>query len=53
LLEEDFYSSDARLTASDLKEMARLSSEHFKRRYPAVADEIVEAFSWCYTFDFR
>jgi hypothetical protein len=52
-LEEDFYSSDARLTAVNMQEMARLSSEHFKRRHPTVADEIVEAFAWCYTFDYR
>ena len=52
-LEEDFYSSDARLVATDLQEMEKLASEQFKRKHPTVAEEIVEAFAWCYTFDFK
>ena len=52
-LEEDFYSSDARLVATDLQEMGRMASEQFKRKHPTVAEEIVEAFAWCYTFDFK
>jgi len=52
-LEADFYSTDARLTAANLQEMSRLSGEDFKRKHPTVAGEIVEAFAWCYTFDFR
>ncbi len=52
-LEGDFYASDASLVAANLQEMEKLSSEHFKQRHPAVADEIVKAFAWCYTFDFK
>jgi len=52
-LEEDFYSSDARFVAANLQEMERLASEQFKRKHPRVADEIVKAFAWCYTFDFK
>ena len=52
-LEEDFYSSDARLVAANLQEMGELASGQFKRKHPAVADEIVKAFAWCYTFDFK
>lgn len=52
-LEEDFYASDAQLVAVNLQEMEKLASEHFKRRHPAVAEEIVKAFAWCYTFDFK
>jgi hypothetical protein len=52
-LEEDFYSSDARLVATDLQEMGKLASEQFKRKHPTVAEEIVDAFAWCYTFDFK
>jgi hypothetical protein len=52
-LEDDFYSSDARFVAVDIKEMEKLSSEDFKRKHPTVADEIVKAFAWCYTFDFK
>lgn len=52
-LEADFYSSDAKLVAANLEEMGKLASEQFKHKYPKVADEIVAAFAWCYTFDFR
>ena len=52
-LEDDFYSSDARLVAANLQEMEKLSSEHFKQKHPAAADEIVKALAWCYTFDFK
>lgn len=52
-LEDDFYSSDARLTATDLHDVEKLASEQFKRRHPTVAEEIVKAFAWCYTFDFK
>jgi hypothetical protein len=52
-LEKDFYSSDAQLVAANLQEMEKLASEQFKRKHPAVADEIVKAFAWCYTFDFK
>jgi hypothetical protein len=52
-LENDFYSSDARFVAADLQEMDRLSSEQFRKKHVAIADEIVKAFAWCYTFDFK
>jgi hypothetical protein len=52
-LDEDFYSSDARLVATDLQEMEKLASEQFKRKHPTVAEDIVKAFAWCYTFDFK
>lgn len=52
-LEEDFYSSDARHVAANLQEMATLSAEHFKKMHPTISDEIVKAFAWCYTFDFK
>jgi hypothetical protein len=52
-LEKDFYSSDAKWVAVDLKEMEKLSTDQFKRTHPGIADEIVKAFAWCYTFDFK
>lgn len=52
-LEDDFYASDAQLVAANLQEMEELASEHFKRKHPTVAEEIVKAFAWCYTFDFK
>ena len=52
-LEEDFYSSDARFMASNIDEMGKLATEHFKRIHPEVANEIARVFAWCYTFDFK
>jgi len=52
-LEEDFYTSDAQFVAADLPEMEKLASEDFRQKHPTVADEIVKAFAWCYTFDFK
>jgi hypothetical protein len=52
-LEDDFYSSDARFVAANLQEMGILATEDFKRKHPTIADEIVKALAWCYTFDFK
>jgi hypothetical protein len=52
-LENDFYESDARFTAADLVEMARVSAEQFMKKHPEVPDRAVRAFAWCYTFDYK
>jgi hypothetical protein len=52
-LEEEFYASDARYVAADLEELERIAVADFRERHPEVADEIVKALAWCYTFDFR
>lgn len=52
-LVDEFYLSDAKLTAVDLGEMARVAIEEFKAKHPEVADEVLKALAWCYTFDFR
>jgi len=52
-LEDDFYSTDANFVADNLQEMGKVASEQFRRKYPNIADEIIDAFEWCYTFDFR
>ena len=52
-LEDDFYSSDAKFVAEDLHEMEKLSSAQFRKKHPTIADEIVKAFAWCYSFDFK
>ena len=52
-LEDDFYSSDARLVAANLQEMDSVASAQFKQKHPTVADDIVKAFAWCYTFDYK
>ena len=52
-LETEFYCSDARHTATDLVEMEKIASQQFKKRYPGIADEIVKALAWCYSYDFK
>jgi len=53
LLEEDFYSSDARFVATNIQEMERISAEQFREKHSDISDKIVKAFAWCYTFDFK
>ena len=52
-LVDDFYSSDARLRALNLVEMARLSEDEFARKHPCLSRESVRALAWCYTFDYK
>jgi hypothetical protein len=52
-LEDDFYLSNARLTAANLQEMAKLAAEDFRKIHPEIPEEIVQAFVWCYTFDYK
>jgi hypothetical protein len=52
-LEDDFYSSDARFVAENLQDMEKLASEQFRKKHLRIENEIVKAFAWCYTFDFK
>jgi hypothetical protein len=52
-LEDEFYTSEARFVAADLREMEKISAEQFEKSHLGVAEEIVKAFAWCYTFDFK
>jgi hypothetical protein len=52
-LEDDFYLSDAHLVAADMQDMARRCADDFRRKRPGIAEEIVNAFVWCYTFDYK
>jgi len=52
-LEEDFYTSNARIEAPDLASMGRQSSKEFRQRHPELEAEVATAFAWCYTFDFK
>lgn len=53
ILKDEFYSSDASLTAVDLQEMGKMATEQFKNKHPEIPEEIVKALAWCYTFDNR
>jgi hypothetical protein len=52
-LMDEFYSSDARYTAANLQEMWKMASEHFRKKHPEIPEQIVEAFAWCYTYDYK
>ena len=52
-LEDDFYSSNASDLASDIQEMGKMSAVDFRKKYPEIAEEIVQAFVWCYTYDYK
>jgi hypothetical protein len=51
--EDDFYESDARYTAADIKEMGDLASAQFRRNHLEVSEEAIEALAWCYTYDYK
>jgi len=52
-IEKEFYASEAIGTTANLVEMGRMAEEDFRKKYPEVADDIVKALAWCYTFDFK
>ena len=52
-LEDDFYESDARHTAIDLREMGERASGRFRTRHPEPAEEAIRALAWCYTYDYK
>ncbi len=53
LMVEEFYASDARYTAADLKEMEASSMGQFVKKRPSLPTDAVRALAWCYTFDNR
>jgi hypothetical protein len=52
-LADEFYASDARFVVEDLEEMGRLAASQFRHAHPELTDEGVNAFAWCYTFDYK
>ena len=52
-LDDDFYASDAHLTASDLSTMAQEASAAFRGLHPEISEEAVAALTWCYTYDYK
>ncbi len=52
-LEGDFYASNAKFTAPNLQEMGKIASEEFRKSYPEMPDDAIEALAWCYTYDYK
>jgi len=53
VLEDAFYLSEAHIVAADIQDMARRCAADFRNQQPGIAEEIVGAFVWCYTFDYK
>lgn len=52
-LHDAFYLSEARLVSKDMAEMAYRCARDFRLKHPAIPEQVVEAFVWCYTFDYK
>ena len=52
-LYDEFYESDAHLTAPDLVAIGNLASARFRELHPELSDAAIEALAWCYTFDWK
>ena len=52
-LYDDFYSTEARFIADTPQDMEKLASQDFQKKHPGVAEQIVKALAWCYTFDYK
>ena len=52
-LEAEFYASQAHATAPDLVTMGEWAANEFRTKRPDAPDEIVDALTWCYTFDWK
>jgi hypothetical protein len=52
-LEKEYYMSEAWKVAANLQEMGKMATEEFKKNHPDIPDKILQAFAWCYTFDYK
>jgi hypothetical protein len=52
-LERDFYTSSAANTVAGLAEMADQAASEFRERHRDLSDEAIEAFAWCYSWDWK
>lgn len=49
-LEREFFVSNANMRADELPEIGKLAAEDFRKKRPRIAERIVDALTWCYTF---
>ncbi|MDE0547408.1 hypothetical protein [Microbacterium sp. C7(2022)] len=52
-LEEDFFRSNAHITAPDLQSMGGQAADEFRSAHPEVTEDAVQALAWCYTYDYK
>lgn len=53
VLEEEFYRSNAHLTAPDMQSMGELAAREFRSAHPELTEDAIQALAWCYTYDFK
>lgn len=51
--EDDFYGSDAHLSAPDLAAMGEQAASRFRSLHPEATAQAVDALAWAYTFDHK
>jgi hypothetical protein len=52
-LQKDYYESAAENLSANLIEMEKTASDRFRQEHPAISEDIVKLFAWCYTYDYR
>lgn len=52
-LQEEFYRSFAHREVAGLSQMGDRAGAEFQAAHPEIGDRAVQAFVWCYTFDYR
>jgi hypothetical protein len=52
-LEDDFYSSNADVTSPAPGQMGETAASEFRARHPELSEDAVQAFAWCYTWDYK
>ena len=51
---DEFYASDAKYTTpAGSAEMGVKAMDEFKAKHPEVAEGVLKAAAWCYTFDYK
>lgn len=52
-LKHEFYESEAHLTEPNLTAMATTAAGDFRKKHPGVEEEVIQALTWCYTYDWK
>ena len=52
-LEREFYESDARFTVADLATMGAQAAAQFRQKHAELTEDAIQAFAWCYSYDYK
>jgi hypothetical protein len=53
ILEEEFYSAKPDWTTVALPRATEIACDKFRAAHPEIAEEAVQAFAWCYSWDWK